>query len=77
MKRLMIGLSGYLRKSAGMPPATTARIAGKRDVRVDPSRSFSSLRHRFRELEQRLRSMEAYVTSDAYRVHKEINDLER
>ena len=48
-----------------------------RDVRVDPARSFSSLRHRFRALEQRLRSMEAYVTSDAYRVHREINDLER
>ncbi len=48
-----------------------------RDVRVDPSRSFSTLRHRFRTLEQRLRSMEAYVTSDAYRVHREINDLDR
>lgn len=48
-----------------------------RDVRVDPSRSFSSLRHRFRELEKRLRSMEAYMTSDAYRVHREINDLDR
>ena len=48
-----------------------------RDVRVDPSSSFSRLRHRFRELEHRLRNMEAYVTSDAYRVHREINDLER
>lgn len=48
-----------------------------RDVRVDPQRSFSALRHRFRELEQRLRSMEAFVTSDAYRVHREINDLDR
>jgi phage shock protein C len=46
-------------------------------VRVDPQGSFSELRHRFRELEQRLRSMESYVTSEAYRVSKEINDLER
>lgn len=46
-------------------------------VRVDPAQSFSELRHRFRELEHRLRSMESYVTSEAYRVHREINDLER
>lgn len=48
-----------------------------RGVRVDPAQSFSKLKHRFRELEQRLRSMEAYVTSDAYRVHSEINNLDR
>lgn len=46
-----------------------------RDVRVDPGQKFSELKHRFRELEHRLRSIESYVTSDAYRVHKEINDL--
>lgn len=46
-------------------------------VRVDPAQSFSELRHRFRELEQRLRSLESYITSDAYRVHREINDLDR
>lgn len=46
-------------------------------VRVDPAQSFSELRHRFRELEQRLRSMESYITSESYRVHREINDLDR
>jgi phage shock protein C len=46
-------------------------------VRVDPAGSFSELRHRFRELEQRLRNIESYVTSEAYRVNREINDLER
>ena len=46
-------------------------------VRVDPAGSFSELRHRFREMEQRLRNIEAYVTSEAYRVNREINDLER
>jgi len=46
-----------------------------RDVRVDPARKFSELRHKFREQEQRLRGIEAYVTSEAYRVHREINDL--
>jgi phage shock protein C len=48
-----------------------------RDVRVDPARKFSELRHKFREQEQRLRGMESYVTSEAYRVHREINELER
>jgi len=46
-----------------------------RDVRVDPARKFSELRHKFREQEHRLRGMEAYVTSEAYRVHREIDDL--
>ena len=48
-----------------------------RGVRVDPSRKFSELRHRFRELEVRLRKMETYVTSEGYRVNREINDLDR
>ena len=47
------------------------------NVRVDPSGSSSELRHRFRELEQRLRRIESYVTSEAYRVSREIRDLER
>lgn len=45
-------------------------------VRVDPAQSFSELRHRFRELEQRLRRMESYVTSRSYRVQREIDDLD-
>ena len=44
-------------------------------VRVDPARKFSELRHRFRELEQRLRGMETYVTSKGYRVQREIDGL--
>lgn len=44
-------------------------------VRVDPSRKFSELRHRFRELELRLRNMETYVTSKGYRVQREIDGL--
>lgn len=48
-----------------------------RNVRLDPSRSFAELRHRFRGLEHRLGRMEAYVTSEAYRVENEINGLDR
>jgi phage shock protein C len=47
------------------------------EVRVDPARSSSELRHRFRELEHRLRRIESYVTSEAYRVDREIRDLDR
>ncbi len=46
-----------------------------RNVRVDPARSFSELRHRFREIEQRLQSMETYVTSPRFRLDSEIKDL--
>ncbi len=48
-----------------------------RDVRLDPSRSFSHLRYRFRELDHRLQSLEAYVTSETYRVQREFNSLDR
>ena len=48
-----------------------------RDVRTEPMRTFSALRHKFRELEQRLRSLEACVTSREFRLNREINDLER
>lgn len=62
-------------------PQRRYRTAGEElfwtQVRVDPAGSFSELRHRFRELEQRLRTIESYVTSEAYRVNREINDLDR
>lgn len=47
------------------------------EVRVDPAQSFSELRYRFRGLDHRLRHIETYVTSEAYRINKEIKDLER
>lgn len=48
-----------------------------KDVRTEPVNTLSALRHRFRELEQRLRRMETYVTSQEFRLSREINDLER
>ncbi len=74
---------GYLLLALFLPKAPEHLYENKdeehfwRDVRVDPARKFSELRHKFREQEHRLRGMEAYVTSEAYRVHREINDLER
>lgn len=46
-----------------------------RDVRVAPDRTFSSLAHRFRGMERRLRRMEALVTSREFRLSREIDGL--
>lgn len=46
-----------------------------RQVRVKPSESLSRLRHKFRDQEQRLRNMEAFVTSSEARLHREFRDL--
>jgi phage shock protein C len=48
-----------------------------RGLRTEPSGTFSDLRHRFRGAEQRLRGMEAYVTSSGFELGREIDDLER
>lgn len=47
-----------------------------RQVRVKPSESLSRLRHRYREQEQRIRSMEAFVTSSEAKLHRAFRDLE-
>ncbi|WP_299625557.1 envelope stress response membrane protein PspC [Pelagibius sp.] len=46
-----------------------------RQVRVKPSESLSRLRHKFRDQEQRVRAMEAFVTSAEARLHREFRDL--
>lgn len=43
-----------------------------RSVNRAPSDTFGSLRHRFREMEHRLRRMEAYVTSNEYELDREL-----
>ncbi|MCP5365125.1 MAG: envelope stress response membrane protein PspC [Hyphomicrobiales bacterium] len=74
-------LIGYIIVSLVLPraPDDLYRDAGEqefwRDVRVDPSRKFSELRHRFRELERRLQRTEAYVTSKSFRLNRDINKL--
>ncbi len=47
-----------------------------RQVRVKPSESLSRLRHRYREQEQRIRNMEAFVTSSEAKLHRAFRDLE-
>jgi len=47
-----------------------------RQVRLKPSESLSRLRHRYREQEQRIRNMEAFVTSSEAKLHRAFSDLE-
>lgn len=44
-------------------------------VRVEPTGTFSALRHRFRELDKRLQGLETFVTSREFKLDREINDL--
>ncbi len=47
-----------------------------KSVRTEPSNTVRDVRHKFRDIERRLRAAEAYVTSPQYNLHREINDLE-
>lgn len=47
-----------------------------RQVRLKPSESLSRLRHRYREQEQRIRNMEAFVTSSEAKLHRAFRDLD-
>lgn len=43
-----------------------------RSVNRAPSDTFGTMRHRYRELEQRLRRMEAYITSSEFELDREL-----
>ncbi|MBL4800786.1 MAG: envelope stress response membrane protein PspC [Emcibacter sp.] len=46
-------------------------------VRTQPKNTIRDVRHKFREIERRLRAAEAHVTSKEYNLHKEFEDLKR
>ncbi|MBL4895089.1 MAG: envelope stress response membrane protein PspC [Emcibacter sp.] len=46
-------------------------------VRTQPKNTIRDVRHRFREIERRLRAAEAHVTSPEYNLHKEFEDLKK
>ncbi len=46
-----------------------------KQVRTEPAGTVHDLRHRFRTSEQRLRAMEAYVTSPEFELNRELRDL--
>jgi phage shock protein C len=48
-----------------------------RGVNTAPADTFQSLRHKFRDLEDRLRQMESQVTSNDFELHRKFRDLGR
>lgn len=46
-------------------------------VRTQPKNTIRDVRHKFRQIERRLRAAEAHVTSREYKLHKEFEDLEK
>jgi len=47
-----------------------------RSVRTEPTQTVRELRHRFREMERRLRAMESWVTSREFKLNREFRDLD-
>lgn len=47
-----------------------------KELRRSPAETFSDVRYRFRQLDQRMRRMERYVTSRRFRLDREFRDLE-
>ncbi len=45
-------------------------------VRTEPSGTAKDLRHKFRDIEGRLRGIEAHVTSSEFELNRQIRDLE-
>lgn len=77
-------LLGYFILAIVLPlkPVSEAKIdeaeqAFVKSVRSEPQAVLSSARHRFRELEQRLRRLEKYVTSSSYNLDREFESLDR
>jgi len=46
-----------------------------RQVRTQPNQTVRDIRHRFRDLEKRLRELEAHVTSQEFKLKREIDGL--
>jgi len=74
-------LIGYFILTKVIPPRPADLYETPREeafwtrVRVEPTGTVSTLRHRFREFEKRLRDLENFVTSREFRLDREINDL--
>lgn len=47
-----------------------------KSLRRSPAETFSDVRYRFRQLDQRMQRMERYVTSRRFRLDREFRDLE-
>ncbi len=76
-------LVGYLILAVALRPKPPALYESRdeeafwRGVNTAPTDTFQSLRHKFRDLEERLRRMESQVTSADFDLHRKFQDLGR
>lgn len=80
---LGITLIGYVLLAIFLDPKPLDMFENKREgefwksVRTEPTNTVRDIRHKFRDIERRLRAAEAHVTSPQYNLHREINDLDK
>jgi phage shock protein C len=74
---------GYVILAVALRPKPSALYESRdeeafwRGVNTAPADTFQSLRHKFRDLEDRLRQMETQVTSNDFELHRKFRDLGR
>jgi phage shock protein C len=74
---------GYVILALALPPKPPALYGSReeeafwRGVNTAPGDTFQSLKHKFRDLEDRLAHMEAQVASGDFELHRKFRDLGR
>ena len=74
---------GYVILALALPPKPPALYGSReeeafwRSVNTAPADTFQSLRHKFRDLEDRLAHMETQVASGDFELHRKFRDLGR
>lgn len=66
----------FMKRKPSMVHATGEDAMFWRSVSMRPTDTFSTLRYRFRSLEDRLIRMEKHVTSKEYKLNRDFKDLE-
>ncbi|HEV2549552.1 MAG TPA: envelope stress response membrane protein PspC [Stellaceae bacterium] len=74
---------GYVILTLALPPKPPSLYDSReeeafwRSVNTAPTDTFQSLKHKFRDLEDRLAHMEAQVASGDFELHRKFRDLDR
>jgi phage shock protein C len=74
---------GYVILTLALPPKPSSLYGSReeeafwRSVNTAPTDTFQSLKHKFRDLEDRLAHMEAQVASGDFELHRKFRDLDR
>lgn len=63
------------RRPTGRRPSSPHEEVLQRQVRAEPHATLATVRHRFREFDQRLQRLEKYVTSKRFRLDREFEGL--